>query len=102
MMALQGVLCVCSLMYWSCILLNGVSPIHMLAVQSSVHLHSSFCIHFMSPVLLCKSNACIGNAEQCALAFTHLLSSRSYHPLFILYIYMVQPVFLYFIFPINV
>ena len=43
--------------------------------HSSIH----YCLHIavatMSPALLCKSSVQSGNAEQCALAFIHLLSS---------------------------
>ena len=35
----------------------------------------TFYMLFMSPALLCKSSVQSGNAEQCALAFIHLLSS---------------------------
>ena len=34
-----------------------------------------YIIYLMSPALLCKSSVQSGNAEQCALAFIHLLSS---------------------------
>ena len=34
-----------------------------------------FHIYLMSPALLCKSSVQSGNAEQCTLAFIHLLSS---------------------------
>ena len=35
----------------------------------------TFYMLFMSPALLCKSSVQSGNAEQCVLAFIHLLSS---------------------------
>ena len=34
-----------------------------------------YIIYLMSPALLCKSSVQSGNAEQCVLAFIHLLSS---------------------------
>ena len=77
------------LSFLTCPLLSCVRPMHALAMQSSVCLHSSFCIHFMSPVLLCKSNTYVGNAEQCMLAFTHQLHQLLlYHliPLYVLFV----------------
>ena len=38
-------------------------------------LYSLYFFITMSPALLCKSSVQSGNAEQCALAFIHLLSS---------------------------
>ena len=66
-----------------CPLFYCASPIHMLAMLNSAHLCSPSLSHYtvlvilnMSPAQFCKTNACVGNAEQCVLAFIHLLSSN--------------------------
>ena len=59
----------------------SVSPLFTLRLLSRA-VHERLLIPFMtvqniymSPALLCKSSIQSGNAEQCALAFIHLLSS---------------------------
>ena len=44
-------------------------------VQYITQLYICHCLYIMSPVLPCKSSVQSGNSEQCALVFTHLLSS---------------------------
>ena len=52
---------------------------YFLVSSCLVYCHTSFILMFymfyMSPALLCKSSIQSRNAEQCALAFIHLLSS---------------------------
>ena len=71
----------CSLMYLSCILLSGVSSIHMLAMQSSAHLCSSFCISYKLCFYICPLLNCVRPMHALAMqnsacVFTHLLSSN--------------------------
>ena len=44
-------------------------------VQCIAQLYVHHCFYIMSPALSRKSSVQFGNPEQCALAFTHLLSS---------------------------
>ena len=70
---------ICGFVFVGAWRLLGWLYIVLVQFNMSPRLYSHLCSYIMSPALLYKSSIQSGNPQQCALAFTHLLSSSCTH-----------------------